>query len=167
MWRVKLLVPTALALAILGGCGDSSPSEVDGTEGAAVKPQGDRVPRLEADAPGRGEADEAPGTRPQPLERAQGAAGAGRSRPPVPTGVALNTRNPQVRKAIADLLAPRKGAKARRSGDEDKNGSAAGLDEVLKQLTKGGGQPAPDSAQRKASPESGDGGLEDILDQLK
>lgn len=166
MWRVKLLVPTALALAILGGCGDSSPS-VDGKGGAPVKPQGDRVSRLEGDVPGRGEAVEAPDKRAQSLKRPQRGAGAGRSRPPVPTGVPLNTRDPQVRRAIADLLAPRKGTRGSRSRDDGKSGSAAGLDEVLKQLTKGGAQPAPDAAQGKASPKSDGGGLEDILDQLK
>jgi hypothetical protein len=166
MWRVKLLVPTALALAILGGCGDSSPS-VEGKGGAAVKPQGDRVSRLEGDVPGRGEAVEAPDTRAQRPKRPQRGAGADRQRPPVPTGVALNTSNPQVRKAIADLLAPRNGTKGGRSGDDDRSGSPAGLDELLEQLKKGRLEPAPDSARPKVRPESGGGGLGDILDQLK
>jgi hypothetical protein len=160
MSPVKLLGPIALllAIAVLGGCGDSSTSTDDGAEGPTPAPSGGQMPTVELDSRPQGQKTEA-GAKDPPL-----ASKGKNSAPPLPRGVPLDASSPRVQKALADLLKPQKSGD-RGSGDDDRSGLQDGVRKILEQLTKPGGEAASPAAEPGAGSEGA--GLDQILEQLK
>src|SRR6188472_1335897 len=146
------------ALAIATGCGGGSSSGDSShprpeSAAAALDRLGERV--QQATAP-RG----SPARKAEPEERGAGQEGSGVQ---LPQGVPLDTRSSRVRKAIADLLHPRKHSRQDGEKAPSRKGSVLGILEQLRRAAREKIGRVP----RKGRDHSGDEGGSSILDMLR
>ncbi len=166
---VTSLVAAAL-LVVLAGCGGDSSVDSEESTGASSHPVAEGAPEALAGEQLPDAARAAPGAQPAGDESQAGdRPAAGRPGQDLPTGVPLDADDPQVQRALKELLNPPNNAKPQ-GGEGRKDGLQSILRQLVGDAKRGAPAPAdedPASPSQERSSESNGAGLQAILDQLK